>query len=536
VELAYLKALFDKALSAAAPQFALIVGEPGIGKSRLLIELSAYADERPKPVSWRLGRCLPYGEGVTFWALSEIVKAQAGILDSDTAAAVDAKLGPVLPGGPDREWFRQRLRALLGLEAPQAGREENFAAWLGFLEQLALGAPLVLVLEDLHWADEGLLAFIEHLATHIDRVSLVLLGTARPELFEEHPTFAAGSTQLNRISLEPLTEAETERLVDSLVGEAEALGQRAADIVAHCEGNPFFAEESARLLSDQVEGALLPASIQAVVAARLDALPAAQKATLGDAAVLGDVFWNGALAALGRGGATEVDGALRALVAKHLVRRVRQSSLAGEHEFVFGHTLAREVAYGELPRAARAHKHAAAAAWIEAKAGARAEELAEVLAHHYATALDLARTLGDEELASSLEAPTIRQLAQAGERALRLDGAAAERYFTRALELAGPGSSERPRLLPRWGLAVITHSPRYREAAAAQEEAIAGLQACGEIRAAAAAMTWYALARMRFGEPSAELHRAAVDLLANDEPSAEQAWVFAGYAHGLYEA
>jgi hypothetical protein len=529
-------ALFDKALAAAAPQFALIVGEPGIGKSRLLVELLAYVDASPAMVTWRQGRCLPYGEGVTFWALAEIVKAHAAILDSDTPAAVDEKLGPVLPGGPDREWFRQRLRALLGLEAPQAGREENFAAWLGFLEQLALREPLVVVLEDLHWADEGLLAFVEHLATHIDRVPLVMLGTARPELFEGHPTFAAGSTQLNRISLEPLTHTETERLVNELVGDAEALGQRAADIVAHCEGNPFFAEESARLLNDQVQGAPLPASIQAVVAARLDALPAEQKAVLGDAAVLGDVFWNGAVAALGQGAATDVDGALRELVTKHLVRRVRQSSLAGENEFVFGHTLARDVAYGELPRAVRAHKHAAAAAWIEAKAGERAEELAEVLAHHYATALDLARALGDEELASSLVAPTIRHLGHAGERALRLDGAAAERYFARALELAGTDSSERPRLLPRWGLAVNMHRSGHREASAAMEEAIAGLQACGDIRAAAAAMTWLALDHLRFGEPSADLHRAAVALLANDGPSAEQAWVFTGYAHGLYEA
>ena len=536
VELAYLKALFDKALAAAAPQFALIVGEPGIGKSRLLVELSAYVDASSAMVTWRQGRCLPYGEGVTFWALAEIVKAHAGILDSDTAALVDEKLGRVLPSGADREWFRQRLRALLGLEAPQASREENFAAWPGFLEHLALSQPLVVVFEDLHWADEGLLAFIEHLATHVDRVPLVMLGTARPELFEGHPTFAAGSTQLNRISLEPLTPAETERLVNSLVGEAEALSQRAADIVAHCEGNPFFAEESARLLNDRVQGTALPASIQAVVAARLDALPAEQKAVLGDAAVVGDVFWNGAVAALGQGEATEVDGALRALVAKHLVRRVRQSSMAGENEFVFGHALAREVAYGELPRAVRARKHAAAAVWFEAKAGARAEDLAEVVAHHYATALELARTLGDEELAASLEAPTIRQLAHAGERGLRLDATAAERYFARALELTGPDSNERPRLLFRWGWAVNMHRAGHREMAAAVEEAIPGLQACGDIRTAAAAMTWLAIDHLRFGEPSAELQRAAVDLLANDEPSAEQAWALAGYAANLYDA
>ena len=532
VELAYLTALLDKAVESAQPQFALIVGEPGIGKSRLLAELYAHVDAGERLVTWRQGACLPYGEGVTFWVLAEIVKAHAGILETDDRQTVEARLDAVLPQGEDREWFRQRLRALLGMEAPQAGREENFTAWLRFLEEIAASGPTVVVLEDLHSADEALLAFLEYFASHVAEVPLFLLATTRPELFETHPTFAA-SGRVNRVVLAPLSENETETLVASLL--EELAGEVRATIARHSEGNPFYAEESARLVRDTVRGdqterpAAVAATVQAVIAARLDALPPEQKAALTDASVVGQVFWDGAVAALSGRSAEEVDGTLRELVAKQLVHRVRSSSMAGEDEFSFGHALAREVAYGELPRAVRARKHAAAAAWVEAKAGERAEDLAEVLAHHYATALDLARTLGDGELAASLLAPTIRHLGHAGDRALRLDAAAAEPYFARALELAGTDTSERLRLLPRWAQALFLRN-RYREAAAAYEEAIADLQACGDIRAAAAAMTCLATVRQTLGEPYGDLKRAAVDLLADDEPSAEQADVFAVYA------
>ena len=532
-ELAYLTSLFEKASDSCSPQFALIVGEPGIGKSRLTAELFAYVDARPELITWRQGRCLSYGEGVTLWALAEVVKAHAGILETDDSATAEAKLDAVVPEGPDRPWMANRLRALIGLEAPPAGRDENFAAWLRFIEQLALSAPLVLVFEDLHWADEGLLAFIEHLATHADAVPLLVIGTARPELFEQHPTFAAGSTRLNRISLEALTREETERLVAGLVGGAELLSPRVADIVGRCEGNPFFAEESARLLSDQVRSAPVPASVQAVIAARLDALPPGHKAVIGDAAVVGGVFWNGAAAALGQRDREEVDAALRDLVAKQLVRRVRESSMRGENEYAFAHALARDVAYGQLPRAVRATKHAAAAVWIEGKAGDRLEDAAEVLAHHSLTALDLARAVGDVGLAQSLIDPAIRFLSLAGDRAINLDVVAAERHYARALELLGETSSKRPRLLVSWAEA-LRQSSRYREAADALEQAVAGLKAAGDSRAAAAAMMNLAMVRATLGDPGAdELRLEAVALLEGDGPSPEMAAVLCGWGSGL---
>ena len=164
-------------------------------------------------ITWRQGHCLPYGENVTFWALGEIVKAHAGILESDARESVETKLDAVVPAGEDREWLRQRLRALLGLEAPSASRDENFAAWLRFVEEIAASDPTVLVFEDLHWADEALLAFVEHLATHAAGVPLLVVATARPELLEQHPAFAAGSTHVNRLSVDPLTPDETQQLV-----------------------------------------------------------------------------------------------------------------------------------------------------------------------------------------------------------------------------------------------------------------------------------------------------------------------------------
>ncbi len=477
VELAYLHALFDKATASAAPQFALVVGEPGIGKSRLVQELFAYVDARPEMTTWRQGRCLPYGEGVTFWALGEIVKAQAGVLDTDSRETAETKLDAVLPQIGDRVWVGQRLRPLLGLEAPQADREENFTAWLRFLEETTNSGPTVLVFEDLHWADEALLAFLEHLSSHLAAVPLMVVGTARPELFEKHAGFAAGGSRVNRIGLERLSGAETERLVKSLMSGPQGGAETAAEIALRCDGNPFYAEESVRLLAETTH-ASLPASVQAVIAARLDALPGEQKAVLGDAAVIGGVFWDGAVVAVDGREAAAVDEALHGLVAKQLVRRVRVSSMEGENEFAFAHGLAREVAYQELPRSVRAAKHAATASWLEDKFGSRVEDAAEVLAHHYGTARELAVAVGDEGLADRLRDPTIENLRLAGERAMRLDVAAAEQLYARAVELLAAEDPRRAGLLRSWGWSLLQRG-RCSEAVSVFDEATDSYRAQG---------------------------------------------------------
>jgi class 3 adenylate cyclase len=218
IDLGLLKGIFEKTIAAEAVQLVTVVGEPGLGKTRLVAELFADIDARTELVAWRQGRCLPYGEGVTFWALGEIVKAHAGILESDPPEVAEAKLDAVIPGGVEHAWFSQRLRPLLGMEATsQAEREELFTAWRRFLEHIAEQNPTVIVFEDLHWADDAMLAFLEHLADRAEGVPLLVIGTARPELFERHPDYAAGLRNATPINLAPLSNEETRRLVSALL-------------------------------------------------------------------------------------------------------------------------------------------------------------------------------------------------------------------------------------------------------------------------------------------------------------------------------
>ena len=474
MELTYLSALFEKSVAQATPLFALIVGEPGIGKSRLLRELYALVDARPQMTTWRQGYCQPYGEDATYSALAQIVKGHAGIRDSDEVGTVEAKLAAVLPSGPDREWFRQRLRPLLGLEAPEASREENFAAWLRFFEDAAAKEPTVLVFEDLHWADDALLEFLVHLATHMTSAPVLLVGTARPELFEHQPGFAAGGA-VSRINVGPLSDAETTRLVSGLLG---ATGEKAAaveGVAERCDGNPFFAEQSVRLLAESVTGKV-PSSVQAVIAARLDSLPAEQKELLGDAAVMGNAFWDGAMRAVGGRQPGELEDLLSALLERHLIRRLPESSLTGEREFAFVHALAREVAYGQLPRAARARKHVTAARWLLGRLAARAGEQADLLAHHFTTAFDLACSLRDDSLVAAVRESAIVWLAAAGDRAQPVDLAAARRHYVRALEIAAADDGGRARLLLSLGETLLALDDDAAAVDVLQEAAALALQ------------------------------------------------------------
>ena len=190
MDLAILKGIFDKTVASSCAQLVTVVGEPGLGKSRLVAELFAYIDGRPELTTWRQGRCLPYGEGITFWALGEILKAHTGILESDPPGVAREKLDAVLPEGSEREWFKQRLLPLSGSRRPRrrSGRScSRPGALPGGIAELR---PTVLVFEDLHWADEAMLAFLEHLADLAEGVPLLLVGTARPELFERRPDYA----------------------------------------------------------------------------------------------------------------------------------------------------------------------------------------------------------------------------------------------------------------------------------------------------------------------------------------------------------
>jgi class 3 adenylate cyclase len=518
---------FERAVQQRSVQLVTIVGEPGVGKSRMVAELFAHMDAKPELIRWRQGRCLPYGEGITFWALGEIVKSEAAILESDSAEVAATKLDAVVsPEEPERSWLLQRLAPLVGVEAASpAERQESFTAWRRCFEGLAATRPTVLVFEDLHWADEALLAFLEYQAEWSQGVPLLVICAARPELYERRPGWGAGLRNAHTINLSPLSDQETSELVSHLVSTV-VLGQELERaIVERAGGNPLYAEEFVRLLADRGVGPAaegfaepaLPESVQALIAARLDTLSPERKSLLQDAAVVGKVFWAGAVAEMGGREQSDVELALHELVRKELVRPGRTSSMEEESEYAFWHLLVRDVAYSQIPRAERARRHRAAAAWIERKAGERVEDLAEVLAHHYLQALELAEAAGDTDQIGQLIVPARRFLTLAGERALGLDTVQAEARLARALELTAPEDPERPELLVRWAEAAL-QARRLHEAGEALDEALGSLRVRGERQAAARALQLRSRLSMRLGESQmVALAAEAVDLL-NQEP------------------
>jgi class 3 adenylate cyclase len=512
--------IFERAAQQRSVQLVTVVGEPGVGKSRLIAELLAYVESQSGLVRWRQGRCLPYGEGITFWALGEIVKAEAGILESDSAEAALPKLdGAVSPGEPERQWLVQRLAPLIGVEAAApAERQELFTAWRRFVESLAADRPTVLVFDDLHWADEALLAFLEYLAEWSEGVPLLIVCAARPELYERRPGWGAGLRNTHVINLPPLSDQETAELVSHLMSTAGVRSEVEQAIVERAGGNPLYAEEFVRLLAERALGAdeLLPDSVQALIAARLDTLSPDRKDLLQDAAVVGKVFWAGALAEMSACAAADVELALHELVRKEFVRPARASSMEDEREYSFWHLLVRDVAYSQIPRMERARRHTEAARWIEHKAGARVEDLAEVLAHHYLQALELAEAASDTRQIAEATPPARRYLALAGERALGLDTVQAEARLARALELSGVGDMERSVLLVRWADAAF-QGGRLREAAEALEEALASLRGGGQREAAAQALQLRSRLAIRLGEgQQVPLAAEAVELLEGE--------------------
>jgi class 3 adenylate cyclase/tetratricopeptide (TPR) repeat protein len=425
-------------------QLVTLVGVPGIGKSRLVAELFQITEADPDLISWRQGRSLPYGERVSFWALGEIVKAHAGILESDDTATAEEKLGAMVEAlsedEREREWLVRQTRPLVGLEGGErAEREEAFAAWRRLLEAAAEQRPLILVFEDLHWADDGLLDFVDHLADWATTVPLLIVGTARPELLDRRPGWGGGKRNAFTLSIGALTDEETavllQRLLDRAVLDADA--QQA--VLQRAEGNPLYAEEYARMLAEHTDGDLpLPETVQGLIAARIDGLAPEEKALLQDASVIGKVFWPGALP----GGD---DRTLHALERKEFIRRDRRSSIARETQYAFLHALVRDVAYGQIPRAERAEKHRRAAEWIASLAGDRAEDHAEMLAHHYHEALALGEAAGLDTTA--LREPARNAFAEGAQRALSLGaGRTALDLALEALALTGEDDPENPSL------------------------------------------------------------------------------------------
>ena len=528
LEMQLLVGTFERAAQQRSCQLVTIVGEPGVGKTRLCAELFHYLEDRPGLVTWRQGRCLPYGEGIALWALGEIVKAESGILESDSPEQAGAKLDQTLAtDDPDRAWLKARLGTLVGAGGEPAAQEESFTAWRRFCESLASERPAVLLFEDLHWADEALLSFLEHLADWSEGVPLLLLCTARPEIYEHHPGWSGGLRNAQTINLGSLSDEETARLLSSLLGRAVLPADTQQALLARAGGNPLYAEEFVRLLADRdllsssSADVPLPDSVQALIAARLDTLSAERKSLLQDAAVVGKLFWAGALQEMGGRELRDVELALHELARKELVRPARTSSMQGEQEYGFWHLLVRDVCYAQIPRSARATRHRAAAAWIEQKAGGRVEDLADVLAHHYLQALELARAAGQVDETEELEAGARRYLALAGERALALDVVSAEASLARALALTPADHPERASLLERWAPAAQQQG-RLQEVRSALEEALAYYRERGEAVAAGRTLTALVRVLVSLGDPrQAEALTEALALLEAQPPGPE---------------
>ncbi|TMK81725.1 MAG: zinc-ribbon domain-containing protein [Actinobacteria bacterium] len=523
-EFAVLTQTFARAVGEPSVQLVTITGEPGVGKTRLLWELRRHLDDLPDLIYWRQGRCLPYGEGVTYWALGEMVKAQAGILESDAPEAA-GRLAPLIGVG--------------GIESEGGGsRDESFTAWGRFLEAIAARDPLVLVFEDLHWADGPLVEFVEHLVEWSSGVPLFVVCSARPELYERYPGWGGGKRNSTTISLPPLTETDTARLLSALLEQAVLPAEVQAELLDRAGGNPLYAEEFVRMLTDrgilERHGASLriaangggipmPESVHALIGARLDTLSADRKALLQNASVVGKVFWSGTVAAMGGVGETSVREGLHDLSRKELVRTVRTSSVQDQVEYSFWHALVRDVAYGQIPRAERAAKHLAVAAWIEAAAGERVTDQAEFLAYHYEQAIELTLAAGREPDVE-LRRKTAGALALAGERAQRLDFAKAVQFYRRAEAALPPGDPELPVLRVRALAAGVdvgeTNIPEMR---GAFEAAVEHLKARDETIRAGAMLREYSQFLKWAGATGEALQRTdeAVELLEPFGPSRE---------------
>jgi class 3 adenylate cyclase len=539
-ELGVLRDTLARVRAERTPQLVTVLGVPGIGKSRLLYELGRLAGAGAAPVRWRQGRSLPYGDGVSFWALAEMVKAQAGILDSDSPSQAEAKLAAmiagVIPGASDAGWVCRHLSALAGVgggDSPVGGdrRSEVFAAWRYFFEALAEQRPLVLVFEDLHWADDGLLDFVDYLVGWAGGVPLLVAGSARPELLARRPGWGGGKPNTLTLSLAPLSDTDTARLIGLLLGRPVLEAGQQAVLLARAGGNPLYTEQYVQMLAEQQAGPELPLpeSIQGIISARLDLLTAPEKRLLQDAAVVGKVFWPGAVVALGTGtSGSELEKYLHDLERKQFVHRERRSSVAGQTQYAFAHVLVRDVAYGQIPRAARAGKHLAAAGWIESLG--RPEDHAEMLAHHYLSALDLARA-ADRDTVDL--APRARSaLHGAGDRALALNAFAAAAGFYRAALGLWPLDATEQRAGLLFRLALALGGAGGDDDGAALEQARSALLAAGDrARAAEAEARLGELCWQGGDQGRAFEHLERAQQLVSDEPaSAAKAYVLSELA------
>ena len=509
-ELRLLKDLFHTTSRERRPRLVSVIGHAGFGKSRLAWEFYKYIDGVLQVVYWHQGRSPAYGEGVTFWALGEMVRRRAGVAETDdertTRDALTATLAQFVPDEGERRWIEPRLLQLLGVQdAPATDRDELFAAWRTFFERVAADGPVVMLFEDLHWADTGLLDFIEHLLEWARASPIYVVTLARPELLERRPNWGAGQRSFISLPLERLTDEQMQELLTGFVPGLP--GSAVRGIVQRAEGVPLYAVEIVRMLLQQrrleaEEGVYrpigdlshleVPETLQSLIAARLDSLDHPDRALLQDAAVLGQSFTVSALATVSGVPTDDLEQRLRTLVRRDLLTIDRDPRSPERGQYVFVQSLIREVAYGTLAHRDRRRRHLAAARHFESLGD---EELAGALATHYLAAYRAAPE-GDEGRAVAAQARIA--LRAAADRAAALhshDQALA--YLEQARAVTDPG--ELAELMERIGAAAISAS-RYDEADTALNESVRLYRQAGDTSAAARATARLGVAMSWRGE------------------------------------
>ena len=459
-ELARLVVAWERVRADRCGGAATVLGAPGIGKSRLLTEFS---DRIEGAASVYRGRCLPYGEGITYWPIVEMVEEAAGILHDDDSEETSRKLGALLERLPtrDRDELRTMAAALANLAGEERTPEGTYRVseitqaelhW-GIRRVLALIAterPLVLIVQDLHWAEPTLLELLDSISD-TDSVPIFVLGSARPELADTNSAFTMESERRVVIELGALGESESGALLAELVGAEGLLEGPVQTLLENAGGNPLFLEETVAMLADaglvaegrvtgDVSALPVPTSLQALIASRLDQLSPAEKRVAQYAAVVGATFWSGSLAHLD-GAGPDLSRALEVLERRDFVRAHETSTLAGEREYSFKHVLIRDVAYSQLPKGRRAELHLRFAGWVDELPGSE-DELVEIVAYHLEQACLTARAIARSPVAPPIVG-AVEALSGAARKSERREGLReAERYYARALDLVRDGEPE----------------------------------------------------------------------------------------------
>jgi class 3 adenylate cyclase/tetratricopeptide (TPR) repeat protein len=548
-EMMILSEAFERAVREEACHLFTVLGSAGVGKSRVTAELIAALSARATTLR---GRCLPYGEGITFWPVVEILRDAAGIDDGDLPEMARSKLAELVAGEENAPLIAERATQLIGLAQGAAGVEEMFWAVRKLVETVAHRRPLVVLFEDIHWAEPTLLELIEHLADWSREAPILLLCTARPELLESRPSWGGGMRNATTILLEPLKEDESLDLIENLLEGPALPSEPRARIVEVAGGNPLFVEEIVEMLID--EGLLLrsdghweafgelaemsiPATISSLLTARLDRLPTEERRVIEFASVVGKEFWGGAVAALApEDMRPRVSGLLTAISRKDLIRS-EPSMLSGHDAFRFRHVLIRDAAYGALPRQARAELHEQFATWLERRFEDRLGEYEDILGYHLEEAYEQRAALGPvDDAGRALGARAGERLGSAGRRASgRGDFPGAVNLLNRAQGLLPAPSAE---VLLNLGIA-LWETGSLRRAEVVMSEGVEAARAEGNRR-----LEWLTAVDLQFmrldldatggvQQESREISRRAIEVFEalGDEAGLARAWLVMAFAH-----